>query len=214
MAPDSASEAKAGPQKVPHRSNSLKFWTDIRTIPNLLSLSRIVMILVTAALYLSGYTATGLALGIVAGLTDFFDGWLARKLNQSTELGAILDRLSDLVMETVALVCCLYYQLLPPVFLVLYLCREWLVVSARLYVAERGRSIPSSFWGKRKTNLVMGAFIGLFAAHSGLLSGDDHNVVYKIGYAMMIGGLVASYISGAIYMHSFAHIYSESESQG
>lgn len=212
MAPDTASEANGDLSKAAADKSSLKFWTDLRTVPNLLSLSRIVMILVTAVLYISGYTAAGLILGIFAGVTDLLDGWLARKLNQSTELGAILDRLSDLVMETVALTCALYYLLLPPVFLVLYLCREWLVVSARQFVAERGRSIPSSFWGKRKTNLVMGSFIGLFAAHAGVVTGEVGEIFYKIGYAMMIGGLIASYISGAIYMRSFAAIYSETES--
>ncbi len=213
MLPDSASEANGGRPQVASHDGLTKFWTDIQTVPNMLSLSRIAAILVTAWLYLAGYRVPGLLLGIAAGLTDIFDGWLARKLNQSTELGAILDRLSDLIMETVALTCCLYYALLPPIFLVLYLCREWMVVSARLYVAERNRSIPSSFWGKRKTNLVMASFIGLFAAHSGLISGDGNEIVYKIGYSMMIGGLVASYLSGAIYMRSFAQIYSESESK-
>ncbi len=185
------------------------FWSDVQTIPNLMSLSRIFITLACAALYLSGYRALGLILGAVAGATDILDGWLARKLGQTTELGAILDRLSDLVLETVALTCALYYGLLPPSFLILYLTREWIVASARMYASERGHSLPSSRLGKFKTNLVLSSFVGIYAAHSGLISGDANEIVYKIGYALMVGGLVTSYLSGAIYLRDFVRIYDQ-----
>ena len=186
-----------------------RFWLDLQTIPNLLSLARIVMIIATALLYLYDYRATALILGIFAGVTDIFDGWLARKLNQVTELGAILDRLSDLVMETVAFGMLLHFRLVSPVLFIVYMLREYVVGSARLYVAEKGRSIPSSFLGKRKTNFVMGSFVGLFASHSGLI--ETSELVYKIGYAMLIAGLVCSYLSGAIYLRTFSKIYAETE---
>lgn len=160
---------------------------------------------VTALLYLEGYRSTALLLGIFAGITDIFDGWLARKLNQTTELGAILDRLSDLIMETVAFSCLLHYRLVSPVLFIIYMLREFIIASARQYVAEKGGIIESSFLGKRKTNLVMGSFVGLFASHSGLIASSE--VVYKIGYAMLIGGLVCSYISGAQYMRTFIRMY-------
>jgi cardiolipin synthase len=183
------------------------FWTDIRTIPNLMSISRILITLVAAGLYLHEYRAAGLIIGAAAGVTDILDGWLARKLNQSTELGAVLDRLSDLVLETVALTLAIHNNLLPPSFLIIYLTREWIVISARQYVAERGQSIPSSFLGKRKTNLVLGSFIGVFAADAGLVSGDAGYFVWQIGYMLMVGGLIASYLSGIIYLRSFIEIY-------
>ena len=102
---------------------------------------------------------------------------------------------------------CLYFALLPPSFLVLYLVREWIVITARLYVAEKGGTIPSSFFGKRKTNLILGAFLGLFCAHAGLLTGELGSIAYKAGYGMMIAGLVASYISGVEYISSFIQTY-------
>jgi cardiolipin synthase len=183
------------------------FWNDIQTVPNLFSLGRIVIIVVTALLYLQGHRSTALLLGIFAGITDIFDGMIARKLNQVTELGAILDRLSDLVMETVAFAMLLHYRLVPPVLFIIYMVREYIVISARQYVAEKGGTIQSSFLGKRKTNLVMGSFVGLFASHSGLIASSE--VVYKIGFAMLIGGLVCSYISGAQYLRTFVQIYGD-----
>ena len=184
------------------------FWTDLQSVPNVLSLSRIFMTIAAAALYLNDYRGAGLIVGAVAGITDFLDGWLARKLNQSTELGALLDRLCDLVLETVALTVCLFYSLLPPSFLILYLLREWVVMTARLYVAENGGTIPSSSLGKRKTNLVLGSFAALFASHAGFVTDlETAEIVYKVGYAMMVGGLVFSYASGAQYLQSFARVY-------
>lgn len=212
MAPTPATEEGQPPEIQSVETQNSSFWKDIQTVPNLLSLSRIVMILISAAFYLNGHHATGLIVGAIAGATDWLDGWLARLLNQTTELGAILDRVSDLVIETVAFACILHYRLLPPSFFIVYLVREYLVTSARLFVAEKGRSIPSSIVGKVKSNLVMGSFVGLFAGHAQLFGGESTSeIIYKIGYGMMIGGLVCSYISGAQYMRSFGQIYSETK---
>ena len=204
MAPENATESNEE-QNTGASQGGAQFWTDLQTVPNMISLCRIVMILTSAGLYLSGYRAVALLLGVFAGLSDILDGWLARKLNQTTELGAILDRLSDLIMETVAFACLLHYQLLPPVYFIIYLAREFVVISARLYVAEKGETIPSAFFGKLKSDFVMGSFVGLFGAHSGLITGSE--LVYKIGFGMMIGGLVCSYISGAQYMRVFVRLY-------
>ena len=207
---EAAKETSGGHEPPPPAVGAGGFWSDIQTVPNLLSLGRIVMMLVTALLYLYGYRSTALLLGIFAGITDIFDGWLARKLDQVTDLGAILDRLSDLVMETVAFGVLLHFRLVSPILFIIYMLREYIVGSLRQYVAEKGGTIPSSFLGKRKTNLVMGSFVGLFASHSGLIASSD--VTYKIGYAMMIGGLVCSYISGAQYMQTFIRVYGADKS--
>ncbi len=207
--PDATTESAPRGEAAPPLSGVGRFSTDIQTIPNLISLARIVMILATALLYLNDYRATALIIGIFAGISDIVDGWLARKLNQVTELGAILDRLSDLVMETVAFGMLLHYRLVSPTLFIAYMLREYVIGSVRLYVAEKGGSIPSSFLGKRKTNFVMSSFVGLFAAHAGVIEASE--MVYKIGYALLIAGLVCSYLSGAIYLRSFTRIYSQSK---
>ena len=212
MAPEIATESSTANEGISATAGDApaRFWKDLQTIPNLLSLSRIVMILIAAGVYLNGYRVAGLIIGAIAGATDWLDGWLARKLNQSTELGAILDRLSDLVIETVALGCLLHYRLLPPVYFIIYMVREYMVTSARLFVAEKGRSIPSSFAGKIKSNLVMGSFVGFFGSHAGIFASSSSNeLLYKIGYTMLVSGLVFSYISGTQYMLSFSRIYGE-----
>lgn len=193
------------------QSGASQFWSDLMTVPNLLSCSRIVGIFLSMALYLNGYRGAGLIVGTIAGVTDILDGWLARKLNQATELGAILDRLSDLILEAVGFAFLLHFQLLSPVFFIAYLFREFMVMSARLYVAEQGGTIASSFIGKFKTDLIAGSLVGLLAAHSGLVSPTGAgDILYKVGYAMMVGGLILSYVSGAQYIKSFMKSYGSS----
>lgn len=208
MGPDSATSDASGEPAASRAPGAARFRTDLRTVPNLLSLTRIVAVLVAASLYLYGYRVLGLGLGLVAGITDLLDGYLARKLGQSTELGAILDRLSDLVLETTALVCAVYLRILPPEYFFLYLLREFVVLSARLYVAERGGIIATSVLGRLKTTLLSVAFALLFVADAGLVGvGRAAEGVHAIGHGVMIVALMVSLISGAQYLRSFAAQY-------
>lgn len=209
MGPESARSDASGELPAPAPVvGGARFRSDVRTIPNLLSLARIVAVLVAASLYLYGYRGLGLALGLAAGITDLLDGYLARKLDQSTELGAILDRLSDLVLETTALVVAIYLRILPPVYFLVYLLREFVVLSARLYVSERGGTIPTSMLGRVKTNFFSISFALLFAVDAGLL-GDARvaESVHHLGHGVMVAALAVSLLSGAQYLRSFAAQY-------
>ena len=79
------------------------------TIPNLLSLFRIVLVPVFAVLYLNRPEGDwGIAAGIVlilSGLTDLFDGYIARRFNQVTQLGKILDPIADKLTQATVVVC-------------------------------------------------------------------------------------------------------------
>jgi CDP-diacylglycerol--glycerol-3-phosphate 3-phosphatidyltransferase len=183
---------------------------DLLTVPNLLSLSRIVLILVSPVFYVVGMARVGLALGVLAGISDYLDGYLARRLGQTTELGAILDRLSDLVFETTGFVLAVYFHLLSPFTLVAYMLRETLVLSARQYVAERRElaAIRSSFVGKLKTNFFGWAFLLIFAHHAGILADVlPSRMLFYVGLFGISGGLVFSYVSGFQYLRGFARIY-------
>src|SRR5690606_28468923 len=127
---------------------------------------------------------------------DFLDGYLARRLDQRTELGAILDRLSDMVFETTAFVCIVHFRFMSPVVFFLYLLRELAVVSARVDVAERGGSIPTTFLGQLKTNFFGFSFLLLFGVHAGLIAAPAvADVAWRVGYGGIIAGLVISYVS-------------------
>ena len=70
-----------------------------KTIPNLISFIRIILVPVFVVLYLKGHTITAVSVLAVSGLTDCFDGKIARKFNQISALGKILDPVADKLTE-------------------------------------------------------------------------------------------------------------------
>ena len=115
---------------------------DLRGIPNLVSLARVLLLFVAIAVWFSGLKTLGIALGVVAGLTDYLDGYLARRMNLVTHLGAILDQFSDLLFETTLLLMVMTSGVdgVPPLWLlIIYLVREFWVTTIRRFMASHGQ---------------------------------------------------------------------------
>lgn len=71
-----------------------RFFKDLFNVPNSMSIFRVLGTPVLALIWMGlDWKAAGLALGTVLGLTDALDGWIARKLNQTTHLGGLIDQL-------------------------------------------------------------------------------------------------------------------------
>ncbi|HWI38209.1 MAG TPA: CDP-diacylglycerol--glycerol-3-phosphate 3-phosphatidyltransferase [Burkholderiales bacterium] len=155
----------------------------ILNIPNLLTLSRIVMIPLLIGLYYLPYTwlsgsskdvaATGIF--ILAGITDWLDGYLARRLNQMSAFGAFLDPVADKLIVVGALVVLL--QLDPPrvdaLVALIIIGREVAISALREWMAKVGqaKSVAVAFIGKLKTVSQMVA-IPLLLYHDRLLGLD------------------------------------------
>ncbi|MCR9213815.1 MAG: CDP-diacylglycerol--glycerol-3-phosphate 3-phosphatidyltransferase [Proteobacteria bacterium] len=126
-------------------------------LPNLLTLSRIIVIpLLLAALFLPGKLGSWvpLALFIAAGVTDFFDGYLARRYKQTSNLGRFLDPVADKLLVASVLLFLVGigrvggWDLIPAVII---LCREIMVSGLREYLAELRVGMPVSKLAKWKT---------------------------------------------------------------
>ena len=107
--------------------------------------------------------------GIVAGLTDFADGYLARKWNQVSDFGALMDPLADKIFATATMILLVEFDFMPGWMAVVVLSREFLVTGLRTMALKSGRVIKADRWGKCKTALQMtavaiagAAWIGLF----------------------------------------------------
>jgi CDP-diacylglycerol--glycerol-3-phosphate 3-phosphatidyltransferase len=182
------------------------FWQDLRTAPNLITLSRIVLILAGAPIMLLWSPALGMAMAIVAGLTDYADGIVARRTGQVTRLGEILDQFGDLVYESLLLLVAVEKGFFPPVVLYLYLFREFWIVCIRRYIAGIGENIPSTLIGKLKSNFINWGFLPAFFHMSGWLPMLEPYLEW-LGRAGAILGLVASYVSAVSYTRSFIRGY-------
>ena len=106
--------------------------------------------------------ATALIIGILAGITDLLDGIVARKLNQITKLGSLIDQLGDLVFESCALLIAVMIGEFWMGWLIIYLFREFTVTVIRSYVHSQGGKMPSSNLGRAESSLLGYAFFLLF----------------------------------------------------
>lgn len=144
----------------------IKNWKqDILTIPNLLSLFRLMLIPVYVRIYLSArfplqfYTAG--AIMAVSCLTDAVDGWIARHFNMISTLGKILDPLADKITQFTLTVCLsLRYPVLNPV-LALFVTKEiFQLVLGAVYLA-RGQMLPGALMAGKVCTTVL--FVSLIA---------------------------------------------------
>ncbi|MBU6468283.1 MAG: CDP-diacylglycerol--glycerol-3-phosphate 3-phosphatidyltransferase [Betaproteobacteria bacterium] len=135
------------------------------TVPNLLTFIRVLLIpLFVAVVYFpdpwmhssdSGLLAA--VIFIIAAITDAFDGYLARKLNQTTAFGAFLDPVADKLMVMAALIVLVDLQRVSSVIALIIIGREITISALREWMAQIGKSanIAVSTLGKIKTSAQM-----------------------------------------------------------
>jgi len=127
---------------------------DLATLPNIVSLARIVGVVAAVLFYLAGYPRVFLVLGTAACLTDYLDGYLARRLSQESVLGAMLDQAADSFTTGIALALLVFAGGFPFVFLIIFLGREFWVATVRRYAAINGLEIASHVSGKLATGFM------------------------------------------------------------
>lgn len=172
--------------------------------PNLLTLLRIVLIPVfIVAYYLPSDWSHVLSMGffVIAAITDWLDGYLARRLNQSSAFGAFLDPVADKLMVAAALVLLVadtrvHYRVIDirlfAVVVVIIIGREITISALREWMAELGKraSVAVSFLGKFKTTGQMIAIPFLLYQHP------------VLGIPVFTIGEIMLYIAGALTLWS------------
>jgi CDP-diacylglycerol---glycerol-3-phosphate 3-phosphatidyltransferase len=196
-----------------------RFFSHLLTVPNALSLFRLLSAPLLAVFWLGlGWKAIALATGTLGGISDLFDGVLARKLDQETELGAVIDQLGDLIFESFCLIIATLIGQLWLGWLLLYLFRELTVTAMRGYMSARGGKLPSSALGKIKSSLLQWAFFPLFLGailldpgvvpRSWCLAGLHPGQVLLWVATFAIGvGIAVGFVSGWSYLRAFARFY-------
>ena len=122
-------------------------------LPNQLTVARLVLTLlfvVSLSLHWAYSYTTALALFVVASITDYVDGELARRWNMETNFGRLMDPLADKVMMAAALICLAGDRVIPPWVAVIIIGREFLITGLRMLAASRGAVLPAEKLGKHK----------------------------------------------------------------
>ena len=142
----------------------MNFRSGLLNLPNLLTLGRVAAIPVLVVLLFFGSREAGFwaaAIFSAASVTDWLDGWLARKWGVVTVLGKFLDPLADKLIVMAALVMLIPLGRVPAWAVFVILAREMVVTGLRSIASSEGVVIAASDLGKYKTIFQMVAIIGL-----------------------------------------------------
>ena len=187
-------------------------------IPNTLTWARIVMIPVFVGVYYLPDTTLSMAdknlaatlVFIVAAVTDWFDGYLARSLGQTSAFGAFLDPVADKLMVAAALIMLVQLGRVDAIISVIIIGREITISALREWMARLGRSgsVAVAFVGKLKTAAQMAA-IPLLLYNAPLLSVDTQ----LIGTLLIYVAAALTLWSMGYYLHRAMPMLQDEESR-
>ncbi len=123
-------------------------------LPNRLTILRIILAFVFMfLLFTRGLEAKIMAFLIftIASITDFYDGYIARKYNLITDLGKLLDPLADKILVIGAFLCFMEMNLIPVWIVMIIILREFLITGMRIVAASQGKVLAAAKSGKHKT---------------------------------------------------------------
>ncbi len=127
-------------------------------LPNQLTVLRIILSPIFLILFLQDeaiYKQISLAVFIVAALTDWYDGWLARKFNYITDWGKFVDPLADKILTSSVFIGFVLINLIPLWMVLLIIIRDFFITGLRLYAEYKGKAFITSYYAKWKTFLQM-----------------------------------------------------------
>lgn len=166
------------------------------TIPNIISMVRLLLIPVFVVLLVQDrFAAAGWLLGVI-GATDWIDGYLARRLNQVTEIGKFLDPLADRLAVGVAVVGGLVTGILDPWFAIAIIVREALIGLGALVVGvSAGTKLEVRKVGKLATLLLYMAIAWFYVGR-----GTPYDPLVVSAWVAGIPGLILYYLSAFLYL--------------
>lgn len=146
---------------------------------------------------------------VIAAITDFLDGYLARNIYGVTSFGRLMDPLTDKVMVCAAFVSFVELRLVPAWIVVIIIAREFLVTGLRLLAVSKNIIIPAGKWGKHKTVwqiiAIVAILLGLAIQHD-ILPVMKPNLIeaydiafQTISYALGCAVALITVTSGTMY---------------
>jgi CDP-diacylglycerol---glycerol-3-phosphate 3-phosphatidyltransferase len=172
-------------------------------LPNVLTVSRILLIPVFIVLFVAPTPDRSLAAAVVfviAALTDLLDGYLARRRGQVTKLGRLLDPIADKLLVLSALIVLVQVDRVTALVAILIIAREVAVTGIRAIAATEGVIISAETTGKYKMALQVIAIVLLILEGTVL---SDYGNVHLAGIVTLYLSLVLGYVSGGQYVWNF-----------
>jgi CDP-diacylglycerol--glycerol-3-phosphate 3-phosphatidyltransferase len=172
-------------------------------LPNLLTLSRILLIPVFVVLFWTPTPGRSLAAAVVfviAAVTDLLDGYLARRRSQVTKLGRLLDPIADKLLVLSGLILLVQLQRVAAVVAILIIAREVAVTGVRAIAASQGIVLSAETIGKYKMVAQVVAIV-LLILEDGIVPATWN--LHLVGTVVLYAALALALISGGRYLLSF-----------
>lgn len=176
-------------------------------LPNSLSVTRIFLVPLLVVVLLTKFEGrqvlgvpkelVGAAIFGLASLTDWLDGYLARRRKQVTPFGQVIDPLADKLLTSAALISLVQMGMVSAWVVAIVIGREFAVTALRSLAYARGAAIPASPLGKIKMVAQVVAILALILAY------DLGYVFFVVGQAALWVVVVAALVSAADYFRRF-----------
>jgi cardiolipin synthase (CMP-forming) len=168
-------------------------------LPNIITIGRILLVPITVWLIISGAFSLAFVAFVAAGVSDGVDGFIARKFNQRSELGAYLDPIADKALLVSIYLSLGFLQFLPAWLVILVVTRDVLIVGAVVLAWVVGKPMPVAPSMASKVNTVgqiilAGVVLGLLGLEISLVP------VLYVGFAVVA---VLTFASGALYIRDW-----------
>lgn len=174
-------------------------FSPVMNLPNLLTLSRIPMMFVIVWLMFVdrlGAASAAFWLFIGGAISDWLDGYVARKQGLVSDFGKLMDALTDKIMVLGIMVALVDKQVLPLAFVLITLCREFMVSGMRMLAAAQGVVVAADKGGKTKTVTQLVAIGFLLATPmvgrdwAYVMPGTDFTVTTEVMHHLGLAGFV------------------------
>lgn len=177
-------------------------------LANKITLFRVFMIPVYVILMMltgiqNNYMIAGVVF-IIASISDFVDGQIARRCNMVTDFGKFVDPLADKLLVMAAMLCFVEINFIPSWVVIVILAREFIVTGLRVLAASAGVVIAADKIGKLKTTTQM---IALVLMHFSALS----SVIFNISLVLMYIALILTVVSGVNYLYLNRNLFNVKE---
>lgn len=188
------------------------------TIPNWLSFIRIALIPVFAVLFVQGHQLVAVIVMICAALTDLFDGKIARKFNQVSNLGKLLDPIADKLSQMAIVIVLLYTYWENPIkyLFFFFIVKEVLMLLGGALLLSKGmRPTAAEIWGKVATNVFYIAMIIILAfGENGALYNVTHFTLPSVVTWVLVAlSAVSALVSLLGYVPGFLKQLKENKAQ-
>ena len=177
---------------------NLSLWKQLWLLPNLLSALRLALVPVFLFLLLGEHYLIGIGVLALAGLTDYLDGYFARKNNQVTRLGQLLDPAADRLYIFSTLTALATTEVIPLWLALVVVGRDVLLLAVYPVLATHGYGpLPVHFLGKAGTFALLYAFPLLLAAR--IWEGAE-NFILPVAWAFALWGIGLYWWAGFVYL--------------